>query len=95
MDSQHTFFRNSGIDIFGDEETKVVLRIVDGPESAESVNNTCLVSPKVKNPILLTQFRPISLCIVLYKIISKVIANQLKEVLPEIISAGFRRSHHK
>ena len=95
MDSQHTFFRNSGIDIYGDEVTKVVLRIVEGEESAESVNNTCLVSPKVKNPILLTQFRPISLCIVLYKIISKVIANQLKEVLPEIISAGFRRSHHK
>uniref|UniRef100_A0A8R7QWR5 Reverse transcriptase domain-containing protein n=1 Tax=Triticum urartu TaxID=4572 RepID=A0A8R7QWR5_TRIUA len=74
-------------DTCGDDVTKAVLRIVEGTESAESINDTILVLiPKVKNPTLLTQFRPISMCNVLYKIASKVISNRLKLVLPDIIS---------
>ena len=71
----------------GDEITKVVLKIVEGTESAACINETVLVLiPKVKNPTLLSQFRPISLCNVLYKIASKVISNRLKVILPDIIS---------
>jgi hypothetical protein len=41
---------------------------------------------KVKLPENITKFRPISLCNVLYKFISKVLAIHLKIVRPHIIS---------
>ena len=43
-----------------------------------------VINPKVRT-ILFSQFCPISLLSVIYKDISKVLANRLKQVLPEII----------
>ncbi|XP_074301475.1 uncharacterized protein LOC141632870 [Silene latifolia] len=42
--------------------------------------------PKVNNPHSVTQFRPIGLCNVSYKIITKMIVNRLKPVLSTLIS---------
>ena len=41
--------------------------------------------PKVKNPKHVSQYRPISLSNVLYRVFSKVLANRLKNFLPHII----------
>ena len=48
-------------------------------------HNYCLIL-KVQSPEKVTDLRPISLCNVVYKLHSKVLANSLKLILPDIIS---------
>lgn len=50
-----------------------------------SHTNICLI-PKVYPPTGMKEFRPIALCNVSYKIITKVLVNRLKEHLSNIIS---------
>ena len=74
-------------DLCGTEVTSIVLRILRGEDEVTSINDTFIVLiPKVADPEELGQFRPISLCNILYKITSKVVANRLKQILPEVIS---------
>lgn len=42
--------------------------------------------PKVENPNCFSLFRPISLCQVAYKILSKILASRLSKILPKLIS---------
>jgi hypothetical protein len=51
------------------------------------VNDTAIVLiPKVDHPETMKEFRPISLCTVVYKVIAKCLVNRLRPILGDIIS---------
>ncbi|KAK5793329.1 hypothetical protein PVK06_034472 [Gossypium arboreum] len=62
-------------------------------DSDPGLNNTLIVLiPNVMNLKEFSQFRPISLCSILYKLVMKVIADRFKIFFPKIIAqeqAGF------
>lgn len=42
--------------------------------------------PKIKSPTIVSNFRPLSLCNVIYQVVTEAIANRLKSVLGDVIS---------
>ena len=67
--------------------SKMVLDFLNQGIPPPNFNETHIVLiSKIKEPKRVTDYRPISLCNVTYKIVSKVIANRLKKILPSIIS---------
>ena len=67
--------------------TEVVLNCLNFGMIPHSINRTFItLILKVKSPVRVSKFHPIALCNTLYKIISKVLANRLKKILPSVIS---------
>jgi hypothetical protein len=70
-----------------DDLVEEVLGAINNATIPMGWNDTTIVMiPKVDEPEKVTQFHPISLCNVVYKVISKMLAYRLKSMLPEIIS---------
>jgi hypothetical protein len=80
------FYKKSW-EVVGDQVKKEVLHVLNGGHVPTEWNNTNVVLiPKVKNPQRINDLRPISLCNVIYKIVSKVLTNRLKVFIGDIIS---------
>jgi hypothetical protein len=74
-------------DILGDDLVTKVLKAINMKKILEGWNDTTIVLiPKVNDPTMVSQFWPIGLCNVGYKVISKMLTNRLKSILPKIIS---------
>jgi hypothetical protein len=71
----------------GGEVCRAVLAFLNEGRMDMGINSTNIVLiPKVDSPSKPSEYRPISLCNVFYKLISKVLANRLKPILPHIVS---------
>lgn len=86
MDGLHAIFYQSQWKIVGPSFCKFITDIFSTGSIPKEINSTLLVLiPKVEHPTSLKMFRPISLCTVAYKTVTKIIANRLQALLPELI----------
>ncbi|GMI91034.1 hypothetical protein HRI_002772700 [Hibiscus trionum] len=68
--------------IVGPEVSQYCIDMLNGEHDFELINHTRIVLiPKVDKPERMTHFRPISLCNVLFKIISRMLVNRFQQVL--------------
>lgn len=80
------FFQSSWGDI-SEQLVCMVVSFFNGSVVLGEMNTTNIVLlPKVDRPEWVSQFRPISLCNFAYKVVSKVMVNRMKDVLPRIVS---------
>ena len=78
-DGMNAIFYQKFSHIVGNDVVFAVWDFLNNGNMLPEINHTNIVLiPIVKDPEKMSDFRPISLCNVIYKIISKVLANRLK-----------------
>lgn len=64
--------------ILGSKITSIILGFLNNGDDIYAINDTHIsLVPETKHPKVVKDFRPISLCNIVYKLISKVIINRL------------------
>ncbi|KAH9735402.1 putative ribonuclease H protein [Citrus sinensis] len=86
VDGLHAIFYQSQWNIVGPSFCLFIREIFSSGNIPSEINKTLVVLiPKTDHLISFRMYRPISLCTVTYKTVTKIIANRLKAILPELI----------
>ena len=86
-DGFHAFFYKQFWNVVGNDVCRLAQTAFSTGHFDPALAKTLLVLiPKVDNPNHLKNFRPISLCNVIYKIVTKVLVNRIRAFLPRIVS---------
>ena len=86
-DGMSAIFYQNYWSIVGDSVTNLVLNVLNGSMTIAELNKTNItLILKTRNPKRMAEFRPISLYNLIYKLISKTLADHLKNLLPQIIT---------
>lgn len=87
IDGFPAIFYQKNWDQVGNGVCKAIVNMWNNPREIKTVNNTLItLIPKVDSPDRASQFRPISLCNVLYKCLPKILVKRLKEIISKVIS---------
>ncbi|XP_055961043.1 uncharacterized protein LOC130015280 [Mercurialis annua] len=85
-DGMHALFYSSYWQVIGRDVVRCILEFMRTGVMPANMNHTFItLIPKNDSPESMKDLRPISLCNVIYKLISKVLANRLKCVLSSVI----------
>ena len=85
-DGFHAFFFKKYWHIVGEDVWNMVREaFIHGSFDRKLAETLVVLIPKVDAPTSIKQFRPISLCKVIYKIITKVLVNRIRPLLDSII----------
>ncbi|XP_035840393.1 uncharacterized protein LOC118487561 [Helianthus annuus] len=80
-------FFKSAWPIVGNDVSRAIIDFFDTGNLLRELNHTLIVLvPKVPSPSVVTDFRPIACCNVIYKCISKIVAERVKVALNSIVS---------
>ncbi|KAL0282464.1 UNVERIFIED_CONTAM: putative mitochondrial protein [Sesamum radiatum] len=86
-DGYSSGFYKAAWPVIGEEMIKAIMEFFTTGRLLKQVNTTILaLIPKVRAPSTVSDFRPISCCNVLYKVITKIIVQRLRLVLDKLIS---------
>ncbi|KAL4313838.1 hypothetical protein AHAS_Ahas15G0025100 [Arachis hypogaea] len=81
------YFYKENWSMVKDSVCSFIKRIWENPEEIREINQTLItLIPKIDQPEFISQFRPIALCNVVYKCISKLLVERIKPTLHDRIS---------
>ncbi|KAL0439868.1 UNVERIFIED_CONTAM: LINE-1 retrotransposable element O protein [Sesamum latifolium] len=87
LDGYSAGFFKAAWPVVGGEVTQAILEFFATGRLLKQVNSTLIsLIPKVNNPTVVAEFRPISCCNVLYKVITKILVQRMQGILDSLIS---------